>query len=150
MSASTMRRMFSGNRLLTATAAAALLAVANVAWAANADSAQTVECLLPGQIHNVGGHPTMGPRRPIRTTPAECRERGGEYTVPAQAVAPAPPSSFAAGGNDQVRCLIPRQLRQLGERKRYYTRERIVNVTRARCLVLHGRVQAILSRVQPN
>ena len=141
MSASAMRRMISGNRLLTAMAAATLLAATNGAWAANADSGQTVECMLPGQIHNVGGHPTMGSRRPIQTTPADCQQRGGEYTVPQQAAAPAQPA-LAADANDIVRCQLPKQLHQLGKKKQYWAPARTLITTRASCQTRGGSVLA--------
>ena len=150
MNASAMRRRFPAKRLLSVMAAAWLLSAANVAMAAEADSGPSVECMLPGQIHNVGGHPTMGPRRMVHVAPAECRERGGEYTEPQPTVVPAPSAGFVSGGNDEVRCLVPRQLRRLGEKKRYYVAAHVATTTRASCLKQHGRVQAILSRVRPN
>ncbi len=38
-----------------------------------------VDCLLPGQVRNLGTMKYVSPRRPIRTTTADCRIRGGEY-----------------------------------------------------------------------
>lgn len=38
-----------------------------------------VDCLLPGQIRRLGTTSYMSDRRPIRTTAADCRIRGGEY-----------------------------------------------------------------------
>lgn len=38
-----------------------------------------VDCLLPGQVRQLGTRTYQTPRRPIRTTAAECEIRGGEY-----------------------------------------------------------------------
>lgn len=40
-----------------------------------------VDCLLPGQVRRLGNRTYITPRRPIRTTAADCRIRGGEYTA---------------------------------------------------------------------
>ncbi len=40
-----------------------------------------VDCLLPGQLRQLGGTTYMTPRRPVRTTAGDCRIRGGEYTA---------------------------------------------------------------------
>lgn len=40
-----------------------------------------VDCLLPGQIRKLGNMTYQTPRRPIRTTAADCRIRGGEYVA---------------------------------------------------------------------
>ena len=40
---------------------------------------QIVDCLLPGQVRVVGGRTYLTPRRPTRTTAADCAARGGEY-----------------------------------------------------------------------
>jgi len=40
---------------------------------------EVVECLLPGRVHQLGGTSFVSARRPIRTTTADCRIRGGEY-----------------------------------------------------------------------
>lgn len=37
------------------------------------------DCLLPGQVRRLGSITYLTPRRPIRTTAADCRLRGGEY-----------------------------------------------------------------------
>jgi uncharacterized protein len=42
---------------------------------------QIVDCLLPGQVRMVGGRPYITPRRPTRTTAADCGARGGEYLL---------------------------------------------------------------------
>lgn len=40
---------------------------------------QIVDCLLPGQLRRLGGSTYTSARRPINTTAADCRLRGGEY-----------------------------------------------------------------------
>lgn len=41
-----------------------------------------VDCLLPGQVRQLGaGRTFLSPRRPTRTTAADCRVRGGEYVA---------------------------------------------------------------------
>jgi uncharacterized protein len=40
-----------------------------------------VDCLLPGQVRRLGTRTYLTPRRPIRTTAADCSLRGGEYTA---------------------------------------------------------------------
>lgn len=40
-----------------------------------------VDCLLPGQVRRVGNRTYLTPRRPIKTTAADCKVRGGEYTA---------------------------------------------------------------------
>ncbi len=40
-----------------------------------------VDCLLPGQVRRLGNRTYLTPRRPIQTTAADCRVRGGEYTA---------------------------------------------------------------------
>ncbi|MBQ0760584.1 MAG: caspase family protein [Gammaproteobacteria bacterium] len=40
---------------------------------------QIVDCLLPGQLRKLGNMSYMSPRRPVKTTAADCRIRGGEY-----------------------------------------------------------------------
>lgn len=42
---------------------------------------EIVECLLPGQVRQLGNMSYLGPRRPTRTTTADCRVRGGEYVA---------------------------------------------------------------------
>lgn len=42
---------------------------------------EVVDCLLPGQIRTVGGRTYLSSRRPISTTVADCRIRGGEYVA---------------------------------------------------------------------
>jgi len=41
---------------------------------------QVVDCLLPGQVRRLGQTRYITARRPIMTTAADCRIRGGEYT----------------------------------------------------------------------
>ena len=40
-----------------------------------------VDCLLPGQVRQLGRRTYLTPRRPIRTTAADCEIRGGEYVA---------------------------------------------------------------------
>lgn len=40
-----------------------------------------VDCLLPGQVRSLGGRVYLTPRRPTRTSAADCRVRGGEYVA---------------------------------------------------------------------
>jgi uncharacterized protein len=42
---------------------------------------QIVDCLLPGQMRFLGNRSYLTPRRPARTTAAECRILGGEYVA---------------------------------------------------------------------
>ncbi len=42
---------------------------------------QVVDCLLPGQVRRLGNRTYITPRRPIKTTAADCKVRGGEYTA---------------------------------------------------------------------
>lgn len=40
-----------------------------------------VDCLLPGQVRQLGTRTYLTARRPIKTTAADCRIRGGEYVA---------------------------------------------------------------------
>lgn len=42
---------------------------------------QVVDCLLPGKVRQLGTTQYLTPRRPTRTTAADCQIRGGEYTA---------------------------------------------------------------------
>ncbi len=42
---------------------------------------EIVDCLLPGQVRQLGNSTFLSQRRPIRTTTAECSIRGGEYVA---------------------------------------------------------------------
>jgi len=42
---------------------------------------EIVDCLLPGQVRQLGNASYLTQRRPIRTTVAECSIRGGEYVA---------------------------------------------------------------------
>ena len=42
---------------------------------------EIVDCLLPGQVRQLGNMSYLAPRRPIRTTVSECSIRGGEYVA---------------------------------------------------------------------
>lgn len=49
----------------------------------DADALLVVDCLLPPQIRKLGARVTYAaPRRPVRTSGADCAERGGEYALP--------------------------------------------------------------------
>lgn len=57
--------------------------------AAAGDEFLIVDCALPGQVRQLGQKITyLSPRRPVRTTAADCRRRGGEYVI-ADLAAPA-------------------------------------------------------------
>ncbi|MEN1729526.1 MAG: hypothetical protein AAGJ52_13905 [Pseudomonadota bacterium] len=45
------------------------------------DDLMVVDCLLPGEVRQMGRMTYLSPRRPVRTTALECRIRGGEYTA---------------------------------------------------------------------
>jgi hypothetical protein len=42
---------------------------------------EVIECLLPGQVRQLGNTTYLTQRRPTRTTAADCRLRGGEYVA---------------------------------------------------------------------
>ncbi len=42
---------------------------------------EIVECLLPGQVRSLGTSTYLSQRKPVRTTAADCRIRGGEYVA---------------------------------------------------------------------
>ncbi len=42
---------------------------------------EIVDCLLPGQVRQLGNSTYITPRRPIHTTASDCRIRGGEYVA---------------------------------------------------------------------
>jgi hypothetical protein len=42
---------------------------------------EIVDCLLPGQVRQLGNSSYITPRRPVHTTASECRIRGGEYVA---------------------------------------------------------------------
>src|SRR5690349_10290718 len=47
-----------------------------------ADRLLTVDCLLPGQVRQLGTSMTyLTPRRPVRTSVVDCEVRGGEYVA---------------------------------------------------------------------
>ncbi len=130
--------------LATLVLAACAIAAPHAALADSADpeSGSTVECMLPGQIHNIAGHATMGARRPVQTTAEDCRQRGGEYTVDAHATQPVAPTAVAGTDTTSIRCLLPRQKRQLGSKARYATKSRIIHTTASDCQDRQGRVLA--------
>ncbi|MEP1593485.1 MAG: caspase family protein [Halieaceae bacterium] len=55
--------------------------VAAVPENAKVDDLYIVDCLLPGQLRQLGNTSYMTPRRPVRTTAQDCRIRGGEYVA---------------------------------------------------------------------
>ena len=70
--------------------AALLLSVATTSFAsqeiaipeeARIAKLHVVDCLLPGQVRQLGRRTFLSPRRPIKTTAAECEIRGGEYVA---------------------------------------------------------------------
>jgi len=68
--------------VLAAGAAAPPLAAQSGPSVRNAEDLMVVDCLLPGQIRQLGRQATfMSARRPIRTTQADCQIRGGEYVA---------------------------------------------------------------------
>ncbi len=148
MNVPTLRRSSFPVRLVLVIATlsmAAAITLPQVARAADADLGQTVECMLPGQIHRIAGQTTMGARQPVQTTPADCRERGGEYTVDEHASQPmAVPHVPVVGSDDSriVRCQLPRQTRQLGEKARYATARRTVRITESDCVARSGKILA--------
>lgn len=42
---------------------------------------EIVDCLLPGQVRQLGAMTYLSPRRPTHTTAVDCRLRGGEYVA---------------------------------------------------------------------
>lgn len=42
---------------------------------------EIVDCLLPGQVRQLGNSSYITPRRPVHTTASDCRIRGGEYVA---------------------------------------------------------------------
>jgi uncharacterized caspase-like protein len=42
---------------------------------------EIVDCLLPGQVRQLGSMTYLSPRRPTHTTASDCRIRGGEYVA---------------------------------------------------------------------
>jgi len=116
------------------------LLAACFAFAPSIAHAGNVECMLPGETHTVGGHPTMGPRHAVQTSPEDCQQRGGEYAVAPEPVAP--PPAAATVDTSQVRCLLPKQTRQLGSKARYQARPRVIRTTASDCQAKQGRVLA--------
>ncbi|MBS0212740.1 MAG: hypothetical protein JSR26_06085 [Proteobacteria bacterium] len=126
-------------------ACSSVLALAGwcIAPLAHAAGSGDVECKLPAQIHTVGGHASLGAGRIVQTSPEDCRQRGGEYTVPEASSAASPVAAAAASTADagpQVSCLLPAQTRQLGEKDRYKTTRRSIRTSRADCLQKGGTV----------
>ncbi|MDO8860367.1 caspase family protein [Haliea sp. E1-2-M8] len=76
------------NALLAAAASALLAACAagpsgpvEIPEGAAVADLYIVDCLLPGQVRQLGNSTYLTPRRPTRTTAQDCRLRGGEYVA---------------------------------------------------------------------
>ncbi len=124
-------------------AAAALLSLAPPGAYAASTASPEVACKLPGQIRSIGGHSVMGAGRIVQTSPEDCRQRGGEYTVPTPPPAPAVAAASPASSGPLVSCRLPAQTRQLGEKARYRTVRRVVRITRGDCAQRGGNVVVI-------
>ena len=61
--------------------AAPPFAAAGSAGIARREDLEIVDCLLPGQVRQLGAMTYLSPRRPTNTTAADCRIRGGEYVA---------------------------------------------------------------------
>src|SRR3974390_3263918 len=82
---------FHGRVLCVATAAALTGGALSLAESAISAAATTemnpnrlvvVDCLLPGQVRQLGGQMTyLSPRTPVKSTASECEIRGGEYVA---------------------------------------------------------------------
>lgn len=106
-----------------------------------AASTALVACKLPGQIMTGGGHARMAAGQIVQVSAAQCRQRGGEYTVdetPPPAASPAP--VVDAADARIVSCLLPAQTRQLGEKARYRTGRRIERMRLADCRAKGGSI----------
>ena len=89
-----LRREFVPVRSLTGLAAVCLLSLAGCASgpapagmseaerpeSTRVAELQIVDCLLPGMVRRLGNTEYLTPRRPVKTTAADCQIRGGEYT----------------------------------------------------------------------
>ncbi len=67
-------------------AAASLLLAASAVGASNQgvvrrEDLEVVDCLLPGQVRQLGNMTYLTARRPTHTTASDCRIRGGEYVA---------------------------------------------------------------------
>ncbi|MCG8610992.1 MAG: sel1 repeat family protein, partial [Pseudomonadales bacterium] len=55
---------------------------AGIEGAEDTDSLMVVDCLLPGQVRQLGSRARyVTPRRPVKTTSSDCGIRGGEFTA---------------------------------------------------------------------
>lgn len=80
-------RGWSSSSLVAASVAASLLlSGSGVAAPSDADTLLIVDCLLPGKVQRLGTAATyVRARKAIKTTAADCRVRGGEYTEAGEA-----------------------------------------------------------------
>jgi uncharacterized protein len=62
-------------------ACAAQVDTAAIPEGATVQDLYIVDCLLPGQVRQLGNTTYMTPRRPVSTTAVDCRIRGGEYVA---------------------------------------------------------------------
>jgi uncharacterized protein len=76
----TKRTIAALSALLPAALIAAAAPTATQGMVRRADL-EIVDCLLPGQVRQLGNSTFLSQRRPIRTTAAECSIRGGEYVA---------------------------------------------------------------------
>lgn len=58
-----------------------LLSSATASGIMRREDLEVVDCLLPGQVRQLGGMSYLMPRRPTHTTASDCRIRGGEYVA---------------------------------------------------------------------
>jgi hypothetical protein len=89
----TMRQLPKALGRIAALLAPSLLIIASAAAPTAAEKAaatkgmvkradlEIVDCLLPGQVRQLGNSSFLSQRRPIRTTLSECTIRGGEYVA---------------------------------------------------------------------
>ena len=66
---------------LLISACAAQVDTAAIPEEARVQDLYIVDCMLPGQVRQLGKTTYMTPRRPVRTTAQDCRIRGGEYVA---------------------------------------------------------------------
>lgn len=67
--------------LLAACAGQQTAGIPDIPEGAEVKDLYIVDCLLPGQVRQLGNTTYMTPRRPVQTTAQDCRIRGGEYVA---------------------------------------------------------------------